>query len=212
MVRNPFQPAPEKGKNKGKADPAKAKGGRAAPAQAAKNSGPASAKGGGGGTGPKSAAGSKPSAPKGGSPKGTEGRGSAPARSSKPAARGGSGRARPQQPLPPAGMALDRKLDLAGILLIFVGLITGLSLFASQSDIPPLRAWLDLNRQLAGWGVFGLPVAFMGVGLWLVLRKFGDRLPKLEPERLVGLVLLYLALLATFHFMVAETVATVFTG
>ncbi|MCC7360888.1 MAG: DNA translocase FtsK [Anaerolineales bacterium] len=107
-------------------------------------------------------------------------------------------------------MSLDRKLDLIGILLIFVGLITGLSLFASQSDIPPLQAWLDLNRRLAGWGVFGLPLAFGGVGLWLVLRRFGDRLPRLEPERLIGLGLLYLALLTTFHFMVAETAATVF--
>ena len=41
-------------------------------------------------------------------------------------------------------------------------------------------------------------------------RKFGDRLPKLEYERLVGLVLLYLALLTTFHFFAADTKAAVF--
>ncbi|MCC6188431.1 MAG: DNA translocase FtsK 4TM domain-containing protein [Anaerolineales bacterium] len=133
--------------------------------------------------------------------------------SARGAARGGSGRAprsRGQQPLPPAGLSLDRKLDILGILLVFVGLTTGLSLFATQSDIAVLRVWLNLNRQLAGWGVFGLPVAFLGVGLWLILRNFGDRLPKLEPERVIGIVLLYLALLTTFHFMVAETTATVY--
>ncbi len=141
---------------------------------------------------------------------------------SKPASRGagkGSGGQRNgaargsrkgQQPLPPAGMSLDRKLDIIGILLVFVGLITGLSLFASQSDIAPLQAWLNLNRQLAGWGVFGLPLAFIGVGLWLVLRRFGDKLPKLEPERIVGLVMLYLGLLITLHFLVAESKDTIF--
>ncbi len=196
MFRNPLRQAPEKGKNEGKADPAKGKPGRGpAPAKGA-----APAKSGGGGP----AKGSAPTKNGGGSAKPP-----APARSSKPAAARGS-RARAQQPLPPAGMSLDRKLDIAGILLVFIGLITGLSLFASQSDIAPLQAWLRLNRDLAGWGVFGLPIAFIGLGLWLVLRKFGDRLPKLEPERLVGLVLLYLALLTTLHFFVAETAETVF--
>jgi len=192
VFRNSAQPAPDKGKNKPKAAPAKGKTGRAsAPAKTTPPAKPDPAKGAGAAKG-----GGKPASAKPG-----------PAKGGKPAA---PRRARAQQPLPPAGMSLDRKLDIAGILLAFVGLITGLSLFASQSDIAPLQAWLSLNRQLAGWGVFGLPVAFMGIGLWLVLRKFGDRLPKLEPERLVGLVLLYLALLTTFHFFVAETAETVF--
>ncbi len=200
MLPNPFRQAPEKGKNKGKADPAKGKTGRnVAPAKGA-----APAKAGSGGPTKGGPSGKPPAPAKTGGPTGKP-----PARSGKPgAARGG--RARAQQPLPPAGMSLDRKLDIVGILLAFIGLITGLSLFASQSDILPLQAWLSLNRQLAGWGVFGLPIAFIGLGLWLVLRKFGDRLPKLEPERLVGLVLLYLALLTTFHFFVAETAETVF--
>jgi S-DNA-T family DNA segregation ATPase FtsK/SpoIIIE len=137
-------------------------------------------------------------------------------------AKGGSGRANGtprarargagvQRPLPPAGMSLDRKLDIIGIILVFTGLLTALSLFsANNSDIPFLSAWLTFNRQLAGWGVFGLPLAFLGIGLWLVLRKFGDKLPRLEAERLVGLVLLYLALLTTFHFYAAADKATIF--
>jgi S-DNA-T family DNA segregation ATPase FtsK/SpoIIIE len=149
--------------------------------------------------------------PKAGSKPKTGGAASRGGGSGRSGARGGGApRSRGQQPLPPAGMSLDRKLDILGIVLVFVGLITGLSLFASQSDIVVLQAWLNLNRQAAGWGVFGLPLAFIGVGLWLVLRNFGDRLPKVEPERIVGLVLLYLALLTTLHFMVAETSETVF--
>ena len=151
--------------------------------------------------------------------------GSKPKTGGKPAAGRGSGgsgasgaRARPkgrgagaQRPMQAPGLSLDRKLDIIGIVLVFIGLLTGLSLFsANNSDIPFLTAWLSLNRQIAGWGVFGLPLGFIAIGLWLVLRKFGDKLPKLEYERLVGLVLLYLALLTTFHFFAAETKAAVF--
>ncbi len=143
----------------------------------------------------------------------------APAKAgARPGAGRGSGRgdgprprSRGQQPLPPAGMSLDRKLDIVGIILVFIGLLTALSLFsANNSDIPFLSAWLTFNKQLAGWGVFGLPLAFLGIGLWLVLRKFGDRLPQVEAERLVGLVLLYLALLTSFHFAAAADKASIF--
>ncbi len=107
-------------------------------------------------------------------------------------------------PPPPSGMSLDRKLDIVGVVLFFVGVLTIISLFtANQSPVP--AAWLNFLKQLAGWGVFGLPLGFVGIGLWLMLRKFGDKLPKFEPERLAGLILLYLALLATLHFFAAPT-------
>jgi S-DNA-T family DNA segregation ATPase FtsK/SpoIIIE len=106
-------------------------------------------------------------------------------------------------------MSLDRKLDIAGFALVFVGLISILSLFTANQS-PVLAAWLNLLRQIAGWGVFGLPLGFTGVGLWLILRKFGDKLPKVEPERLAGIVLLYLALLTTLHFFAAPTDAEIF--
>ncbi len=183
--------SPEKGKNKGKADPPKGKSSR----------GPAPAKG---------------AAPaKNGPAKAPAPAKSAPAKPG-PARSGGSGRptgpsrARAQQPLPPAGMSLDRKLDILGIVITFIGLITGLSLFATQSNIPFLQGLLNLIRQAAGWGALGIPLTLGAVGLWLVLRKFGDRLPQIEPERLVGVLMLYSALLTTFHFFVAETAETVF--
>jgi DNA segregation ATPase FtsK/SpoIIIE, S-DNA-T family len=149
-------------------------------------------------------AGSKPKS--GGKPAPARGSGASGARA-KPRARGAGA----QRPMQAPGLSLDRKLDIIGIVLVFIGLLTGLGLFsANNSDIPFLTAWLSLNRQIAGWGVFGLPLGFIAIGLWLVLRKFGDKLPKLEYERLVGLVLLYLALLTTFHFFEADTKARVF--
>ncbi len=122
--------------------------------------------------------------------------------------RGSAPKAPPVQdlppPVPPSGMSLDRKLDIFGIVLVVVGLLSLLSLFsADQSTV--MKAWLNLLSQLAGDGRYGLPVALIVVGGWIVLRKFGDKLPKVEFERLLGVVLLYLALLVTLHVIAAPT-------
>jgi len=108
----------------------------------------------------------------------------------------------------PQGMSLDRKLDITGIILVFVGLVSLISLFTANQS-PILAAWLNFLRQTAGWGAYGLPFGFIAVGLWLVLRKFGDKLPKVEPERLIGILLLYLALLTTLHMLMTPTEAEI---
>jgi len=143
--------------------------------------------------------------PKGGKPGG---------KGAPPPAKGGTPKGAPPPevaPLqPPPGMSLDRQLDIAGIVLVFLGIISLISLFTANQS-PVLAAWLSLLKQAAGWGVFGLPIGFLGVGLWLVLRKFGDKLPKVEPERIAGILLLYLALLTTLHFIAAPTDAEIFS-
>lgn len=117
----------------------------------------------------------------------------------------------PNAPLAPTspGLSLDRKLDILGIGLFFVGLLSLLSML-SPSSHPVMAAWLNMLTQTAGWGRYGLPFAFMGVGLWLVLRKFGDKLPRIDPERLLGILLMYLALLTTMHFAATPTDAEIF--
>ncbi len=159
-------------------------------------------KGGKGGTPPK---GGRPGSNKGG----PQARPDTPARGGAPkGARPPSPEGPPQQP--PTGMSLDRKLDIAGIVLVFVGIVSLVSLFTANQS-PVLAAWLSLLKQAAGWGVFGLPIGFLGVGLWLVLRKFGDKLPKVDPEQIAGVILLYLAFLTTLHFIAAPTDAEIFS-
>ncbi len=133
----------------------------------------------------------KPEPAKGGRGKGT-GRGSR----AKSGGRGKAAAAAP--PPPPAGMSLDRKLDIAGIVVVVLGLVTLLSLFTPDTS-PLLDAILTAMSQLAGAGRFALPVALIVVGGWVVLRKYGDRLPRVEFERLGGIVMLYFGLLITLH-------------
>ncbi len=96
------------------------------------------------------------------------------------------------------GMSLDRKLDILGIFLTLVGLLTLLALLSSTHG-SLTGEWVGTITKAFGLGAYLFPVALIGVGGWLVLRNF-ERVPQLSLERLLGAALLYLNLLAIFHF------------
>ncbi len=105
-----------------------------------------------------------------------------------------------QKPTRPA-LSLDRKLDITGVILILVGLLTFLSLLSPISDSPTWSK-VSLIGQILGWGMYLFPFALIVTGLWLVLRNF-ERIPQLAIERVLGFALLFLNLLAVFHFLQA---------
>ena len=96
--------------------------------------------------------GKAPAAKGGGGPR-AGGKGGPEPRSNKPPR---SGPPPEQLPLPKPGLSLDRKLDIAGVVLMLVGVLSLLSLF-SASQSPLLDAWLKMLSSLAGAGRFGLP-------------------------------------------------------
>ncbi|GAP15498.1 DNA segregation ATPase FtsK/SpoIIIE [Longilinea arvoryzae] len=131
---------------------------------------------------------------------------SAPLRKS---ARGSEKRSTPQRsgsharksipPRPSAWSQLspERKLDVLGVILALLGLLSLLSLVSGSNGVVT-GWWVNFLRRAAGWGAFILPLALLGIGMWLVLRNI-DRLPLLSAERLTGIVLLLLNLLAWMH-------------
>ena len=94
-------------------------------------------------------------------------------------------------------MSLDRKLDILGVFLLFVGITTLLLLFSSSHNALT-GGWLKILGRLFGWGMYLFPIGLIAVGLWLVLRYF-ESVPRVAPERLIGLLLLYLNLLTWLH-------------
>ncbi|MBI3159710.1 MAG: DNA translocase FtsK 4TM domain-containing protein [Chloroflexi bacterium] len=123
-----------------------------------------------------------------------------PKKTARPAAKAGPAPApavRPAGPPIQTGISLDRKLDIVGVLMAVTGLLTLLSL-ASASQGSVTGAWLGLVRSLFGWGGYLLPIALIGVGVWLVARNF-ERVPRPDIERLIGLSLLYANLLVWLH-------------
>jgi DNA segregation ATPase FtsK/SpoIIIE, S-DNA-T family len=111
---------------------------------------------------------------------------------------------------PPANPSLwdrlstERKLDVIGVGLAFAGLLMGLTLFASTRSAIT-SDFVHGLAQLLGWGLYGLPLGLLALGIWLILRR-SERLPVLSLERVVGIALLYLWLLATLHSIIAQPV------
>ena len=96
------------------------------------------------------------------------------------------------------GISLDRKLDIIGVGLVLVGILTLLSLLSSNNS-SLVGSWVSAVEWTFGLGSFVFPFALLVSGLWLVLRNF-ERVPQLALERLLGLILLFTNLLAVLHF------------
>ena len=106
--------------------------------------------------------------------------------------------------LPSVHLTLDQQLDILGYVLLAVAGLTLLSFLSANHGLIP-NWWLGLLRQGFGWGAYLTPLLVGAVGLWLVLRDFGDRLPRMTRPQVAGVLLGYLALLITFHFLAALT-------
>lgn len=102
----------------------------------------------------------------------------------------------PARPLIPP-LSLDRKLDILGVILALLGLLTLFALLSANNSALT-QTWLTLLQRGFGWGAYLLPLALLGGGLWLILRHF-ERIPQLALERITGLLLLLLNLLTLFH-------------
>jgi S-DNA-T family DNA segregation ATPase FtsK/SpoIIIE len=140
-----------------------------------------------------------------------------PKKSTKPAGKtvspkGGTPRAKtshknqPHQPPPPAlswwdQLSPERRLDVVGIILAFLGIVILLGLIsANRSEL--IGSFIFFLEEIFGWGTYMLPVGLLVFGLWLVFRKI-ERIPPLSLERAVGSILLFLWLLTVLHSLVA---------
>ena len=108
------------------------------------------------------------------------------------------------KPAPPparSGLSLDRKLDIIGIVLVVIGLLTLLSLVSQRNSIWT-GSWVRLLGRVFGLGMYLFPLALLAGGGWLVLRNF-ERVPRLAAERVIGILLLFTNLLAWLHLGMA---------
>ncbi|MYD10899.1 MAG: DNA translocase FtsK [Chloroflexi bacterium] len=93
---------------------------------------------------------------------------------------------------------LDRKLDLIGVALVF-----GAIVFVLSALSPERAAIGGLHRivgQLLGWGVIALPLAMFSIGMWLIVRHFGEQAPIIDPIRLFGVALAFLGALVSLQY------------
>ena len=96
-------------------------------------------------------------------------------------------------------LTFNRSLDIIGILSVFIGLITLLSLLSANNSALT-GGILAFLRRLFGAGVYVFPIVMLAAGLWLILRNF-ERVPQLTLPRATGFTLLFLNFITWLTFI-----------
>ena len=96
-------------------------------------------------------------------------------------------------------LSAEQKADITGITLIVIGLLTLLSALTAQSG-QLTRWWTNFLQTGIGWGAYALPLILLLLGAWFLLSRV-ERLPKINLERMAGVLLFFLSLLVWFELI-----------
>lgn len=103
----------------------------------------------------------------------------------------------------------EHRVDLLGGGIFIVGLLTLLAIIASQNTegmenattvLKIAAGWLVILTRIFGVAVYLFPLCLLGIGAWTILRNLPS-IPSLNGERLTGILLVFLNLLALVHIL-----------
>lgn len=99
----------------------------------------------------------------------------------------------------PISLGADKTLEIIGMAIAFIG---GVMLLASLSPSP--GSLIDnvnsFVSRLFGWGAVAIPIAMIPIGIWLITLRVGQETPSVDITRIIGLILLFLCILAAMQF------------
>ena len=93
----------------------------------------------------------------------------------------------------------EQKADITGIVLIVIALLSLLAALTSQSG-QLTRWWTNWLQTGIGWGAYALPLVLLVLGAWFLLSRI-ENLPRVNIERVVGIVLVFFNLLVWFELI-----------
>ena len=99
----------------------------------------------------------------------------------------------------PTPLSAERKVDIAGIVMVVIGLLTLVSLLTANSGGLTL-IWTNFLQRWIGWGAYALPLVLLLIGAWFLLSKM-ERFPGVSSERVIGVVLVFFNLLTWFQLL-----------
>ena len=96
-----------------------------------------------------------------------------------------------------SNLSRDRKLDIAGLIMVLLGLFTLFGAFSPEnSNI--IASWLSILRKAFGIGGFLLPIGLIVIGVWLAVRNV-EHITGPTLEQAVGIPLLFTWLITLAH-------------
>lgn len=93
----------------------------------------------------------------------------------------------------------ERKQDVAGVIALGLGILSALSLLSPQGAVT--GTWLSFLKVGFGWGMFVVPLGLLVAGGLILGRNVSQRIPQVGAARVLGLILLYLAVLVLLHLL-----------
>ena len=123
---------------------------------------------------------------------------------SKSSSKSSRSRGRSKKPKTPTvatedGLTLDNWLDIIGVGLVFLSLVFFFSMISrDQAAISAIHKFFG---QLFGWGAVAVPATMFVIGMWLIIRHFGDDAPTVDPIRVVGIALGFVTLLVVLQYI-----------
>lgn len=97
------------------------------------------------------------------------------------------------------GLTLDNWLDILGVACTVGSLLLFFSAMSSEkAAIAVIHRFIG---QLFGWGALAVPITLFVIGMWLIVRHFGDEPPVIDVLRVVGIVVGFITLLAIFQYI-----------
>ena len=93
----------------------------------------------------------------------------------------------------------EQKADITGFVLIVIALLSLMAALTSQSG-QLTRWWTNWLQTGIGWGAYALPLLLLVLGTWFLLSRV-ENLPKVNLERVIGVVLVFFNLLVWFELI-----------
>jgi S-DNA-T family DNA segregation ATPase FtsK/SpoIIIE len=103
-------------------------------------------------------------------------------------------------PQPPM-LTFDQRMDIVGVLLALLGVVTLFAWFSNGGSGTLSGAWIGALNTLFGYGTLLLPLLLIAIGAYLLWHRFGDTHPRPPISRLFGLLLGFVTALATLHLI-----------
>jgi hypothetical protein len=100
----------------------------------------------------------------------------------------------------PMSMSLDKRLEIAGIVLVLGALVLLLSSLSPTRGTLTYTITNNLSQTFGAPGAVVFVMALLPAGIWLIMLRAGEETPVIDMTRVAGAVVLFVCAVTLLHF------------